>query len=187
MKWINNRDEILRWIGSIGIFYIIVPIAWLLTGRFYKNFITIDIISKLGQAQYPLGILLCLFGVFLIYSSFRDQLRLGKGHPFDIIRGLSRPTKILLTNGVYYWSRNPMNLGDMFLFGGLSIIVNCNGGLIINLPLYYLIVWINSNYLERPILIGRFGDEYIEYEKNTSTIIPGLRTLRKLPFKIGSV
>ncbi len=72
-----------------------------------------------------------------------------------------------------------MNLGDRMIYVGLSIVTGCDGGLVINAPLHCFSVWFNSRFFERKGLIKRFGEDYLDYERTTSLIIPGLKTLKK--------
>ena len=69
------------------------------------------------------------------------------------------------------------------IFVGLSILAGCDGGLVINTPLRYLSVWLNCRFFERKGLIERFGNDYLDYERTTSLIIPGLKTLKKAATK----
>lgn len=161
--------------------------AWLASGFFYERFVELEVIDELGDAGLPLGIAILACGAMLSFSAYRAQIMRGLGHPFAFTGReiFSRPTTKLLIDGVYFWSRNPMNLGDTMIYVGLSIVSGCDGGLVINTPLYYFSVWFNSRFLERKGLIERFGSEFLDYERTTSLIIPGPKTIKKVVSKIG--
>lgn len=174
-------SEALRWLGSVGIFYVLVPVLIVVSDPFYEKwfpFVPLVVFSRPVQAA---GCVAALTGGFLAFWSIRDQIAVGDGHPFALTgkENLARPTKRLLTHGVYYLCRNPMGLGDILLYGGLAVMMQLPYSLCINVPAYTLLVWYNHRFNERPFLIERFGAEYHVYERNTSCIFPGWRTARK--------
>lgn len=173
--------EIVRWICSLGIWYIIFPLVWLRTGFIYERFIEINVIERLGFARFPLGTIILIGGTILAFSAYHLQITRGRGHPFAFTgrENFARPTEVLLTDGIYYWSRNPMNFGDAMIYAGLSLFAGCDGGLVINTPLYYLAVLFNSRFLERKGLIERFGETYLNYENTTSVFLPGIKSIGK--------
>ncbi|MFG0286399.1 MAG: methyltransferase family protein [Phycisphaerales bacterium JB039] len=173
--------ELLRWAGSLGVFYILIP-AWLIASEPLLALLIPwqppAIAALLKIALAALGAL----GIFLIAASIRAQLTRGAGHPFDMTgrESFSRPTQVLLTRGVYWWVRNPMGLGDILLYLAITGLTGSVRSMFINVPLYAAIVWWNHRFNERPALIRRFGEAYRAYERTTSCLLPGPRTTRKL-------
>lgn len=177
-----NRRETLRWVGSIGIFYVLIPV-WVvrsepLLGRLLPN---LEVPEPPAWLRI-VGILVSLSGAGIAVLSIRAQVTIGQGHPFDLTgrQRLSRPTLNLLTRGVYFWCRNPMGLGDTLLYAGLAMSVGAVRSLVANVSVYAVIVWWNHRFNERPSLLERFGSEFFDYERTTSCFVPGLRTFRKL-------
>jgi len=88
------------------------------------------------------------------------------------IRGFSRagtpvrskePTRVLVTSGIYGWTRNPIHLGIFLVYEGIGIAAPSPWTLVLTLPLAitirYGVVGREEAYLER-----RFGDAYREYK-----------------------
>jgi protein-S-isoprenylcysteine O-methyltransferase Ste14 len=92
------------------------------------------------------------------------------------------PPKVVNT-GPYRLARNPMLTGVfMFLFG-IGFCVNSFSLVIFFTPLYVLVnVW-ELKKIEEPELIMRFGDEYIEYRKDTPMFIPRCRSKKEVNVK----
>jgi protein-S-isoprenylcysteine O-methyltransferase Ste14 len=73
------------------------------------------------------------------------------------------PTRVLVTTGIYGWTRNPIHLGMLLIYGGIGIAARSPWTLIVALPLAitirYGVVGREEAYLER-----RFGDAYRDYK-----------------------
>jgi protein-S-isoprenylcysteine O-methyltransferase Ste14 len=73
------------------------------------------------------------------------------------------PTRVLVTSGIYGWTRNPIHLGMFLVYGGIGIAARSPWTLILTLPLAitirYGVVAREEAYLER-----RFGDAYQDYK-----------------------
>ncbi len=89
-----------------------------------------------------------------------------------------RKNKILSTKGPYSLCRNPLYLGSFMIFIGLLIQVSSLNFKTLILWVSYLLIliYIYSNQIktEEKELLKRFGDEYLEYKKNTPCIIPNI-------------
>lgn len=176
-----DHREPLRWLGSIGIFYVAIPLWIVLSDPLIRRLLPA---TSSWHVPWPLrlaAVLPLISGALLAARAMQLQITRGKGHPFDLTgdQPLSRPTRQLLSDDVYRWTRNPMGLGDLLLYGGLALLVDAPRSLAINLPLYALLVWWNHRYNERPALIARFGAQYLSYEATTSCLIPGPKSWRK--------
>jgi protein-S-isoprenylcysteine O-methyltransferase Ste14 len=79
----------------------------------------------------------------------------------------TRPTQALVTAGIHGWSRNPIYLGMLLVYGGIGLVVRSPWILILTVPLaitiHYGVVAREETYLER-----RFGDAYREYKGRVS-------------------
>ncbi|MGC9070176.1 MAG: methyltransferase family protein [Elusimicrobiales bacterium] len=87
-----------------------------------------------------------------------------------------RKNKILSTKGPYSLCRNPLYLGSFLIFIGVMIQVSSLNLKTILMwvlyPLVFIYIYINQINMEEKKLCEKFGDEYIEYKKNTPCIIP---------------
>ncbi len=174
--------ELLRWAGSIGIFYILIPVYLVASDRLLRTLIPLDPPSMNGPWKSALFIAGAAAGLWFVAASIGAQVTRGRGHPFDMTgrESFSRPTQVLLTTGVYGLSRNPMGFGDLLLYGAITGLTNSTWSLLLQVPGYALLVLWNHRFNERPALIKRFGDEWLSYERNTSLLVPGPRTARRL-------
>jgi protein-S-isoprenylcysteine O-methyltransferase Ste14 len=171
--------EALRWLGSIGIFYVLGP-AWVVaSARLYPRLLPVLPEVELPLPVRALGAALAAGGLGLAAASMATMVRVGVGHPFDLTghERLSRPTQRLLDRGVYAWSRNPMGLGDLMLYAGLALAISSLPSLLVNVPAYAALVGWNHRFNERRGLLERFGADWLAYERRTPWLVPGPRTL----------
>jgi protein-S-isoprenylcysteine O-methyltransferase Ste14 len=76
----------------------------------------------------------------------------------------NQPARVLVTTGIYRWTRNPIYLGFLLVYGGIGVAAQSPWTLIFTLPLAitvrYGVVAREEAYLER-----RFGDAYLNYKR----------------------
>ncbi len=174
----KNQTNIIRVIAGyavgIGVFLILIPYGiWFLSSTGYNIFI-IPIIP-LDYVRISVSALLFISGaIFVIWSNVFLVLR-GKGGPTDIAGvSISPRTKKLVVDGPYKYTRNPMVFGVRSIYTSIAIYLNSLGCLIVVLLVFLTM----SKYIivtEEKRLLTDFGDDYIEYKKNTSRIIPFLK------------
>ena len=115
------------------------------------------------------GLGLLLIGLSLFVSSLRRFASDGKGTlaPWD-------PPRHLVVLGPYRYVRNPMISGVVFvLFGEALLLLS---GPLFQWALIFLLI--NAIYIplfEERQLKERFGEEYIEYSRHVSRLVPRLR------------
>ena len=77
---------------------------------------------------------------------------------------VSKPTTVIVSDGIYKYSRNPIYLSGFILFIGISFITNSLILIILIIPLFFVIregvVKREERYLER-----KFEGEYLDYKK----------------------
>lgn len=120
-----------------------------------------------------------LFIVGAIFAAWSNLYLfiVGKGGPTEGFGvAISPPTRKLVTSGPYRYSRNPMVFGAFSIYFAVAIYFNSITGLTFLLAFLCLAI----TYLklsEEKRLVKDFGDEYIEYRKKVSMIVPwkGLR------------
>jgi protein-S-isoprenylcysteine O-methyltransferase Ste14 len=100
---------------------------------------------------------LTLVGIAVFTASIRSFSRAGTP-----VQG-TRPTRTLVTTGIYGWSRNPIYLGMLFFLVGIGIAVRSPSILLLAVPLAitfrYGVIAREEAYLER-----LFGDAYCDYK-----------------------
>ena len=109
--------------------------------------------------------------VFMIWSNI-FLLKIGKGGPADGFNiSVSPRTKRLVVTGPYRYSRNPMVFGAFSLYISIAIFLNSIICLVSMLTCVLLAI-IYLKLTEEKRLLKDFGDEYKEYQKHVSMILP---------------
>jgi len=126
--------------------------------------------GKVSISEYPvflvIGGLIALCGISLEFWTVWVQFHKARGTPIPIMA-----TKKLLTDKPYSFCRNPMVLGHILFYAGISIIVRSylSAGAAAAFALF-LIVWIKA--FEEKEMALRFGEDYMRYKKETPFLIP---------------
>lgn len=120
----------------------------------------------LGWWYQVIGALMTIGGIVLLGWSIFIQYTLGKGTPFPKVA-----TQQLITTGPYAYTRNPMTLGAFLLYLGIAVGMG-------SIPVILLVLVIFTALLtfiymhETRELTERFGEEYLDYRKQTPFFIP---------------
>jgi len=164
----NNKNSILMAnIVSIGLFMIVVPLLMLLSGYI--------LIFTLGDIRFPripyvFNFALVFIGfVFRLWASY-VHFRIGQGSPL-----YTHPTKKLIIVGPYKYTRNPIMLGMMIFYLGISLFY---GSMMILITIFVLPSAFGNLYhkfIEEKELVMRFGTEYLDYKNKVPFLIPFLR------------
>jgi protein-S-isoprenylcysteine O-methyltransferase Ste14 len=93
-----------------------------------------------------------------------------KGTPVPV-----NPPPILVTDGPYAYSRNPMMTGLFMVMAGIGIFFGSVTLTFIMTPLFVFMSILEFKTIEEPELMKRFGKAYMEYREKTSIIIPRIR------------
>jgi len=115
-----------------------------------------------------IGVICVCLGLLLMVATIRLFATVGKGTlaPWE-------PPERLVVRGVYRHVRNPMISGVLFVLLGESLLTA-------SVPLFQwflIFAVINAIYiplLEEPMLVSRFGEEYVNYQRNVPRSIPRL-------------
>jgi len=129
-----------------------------------------------------LGFVLLLIG---------ESIRLwAVSHAGGATRTLNVGAPTLCTSGPYAQSRNPLYLGNMFMYIGIVLIAGIPNGLymVAVTTAFFIIQYTLIVSLEEETLDKLFGNEYLEYKKNVPQILPrlnpwgGAKKKRSAPF-----
>jgi protein-S-isoprenylcysteine O-methyltransferase Ste14 len=117
--------------------------------------------------SFQIGIAISIIGFIIRWVSI---LQLGKMFTVDV--SISS-THNLKTNGLYNIVRHPSYLGLLLIIAGIAVtmgsLLSC---LVVIIPVFFAL-----NYriiVEEKVLIDEFGNEYINYCKRVSRLIPWL-------------
>jgi protein-S-isoprenylcysteine O-methyltransferase Ste14 len=109
-----------------------------------------------GALRWPAGAGLLALGLGLMAAAVRGFGRAGT--PVET----HRPAAVLVTEGLYGWSRNPMYIALAVLHAGIAVLAD-NGWML--LLLAAVLVWIRAGVVAREerYLLARFGPTYAAY------------------------
>ena len=115
---------------------------------------------KTGTASIA-GWILIVFNFILIFPAI-SRFIVSKNTLITV-----KPAHSLQTTGIYSFTRNPMYLGLLLLYGGIAILKG-NWWTIILAPLLTLVVQAYIIKKEEQYLQKAFGEEYTAYKKSVS-------------------
>jgi protein-S-isoprenylcysteine O-methyltransferase Ste14 len=117
-------------------------------------------VPRIGLVHWISAIIaaaLIVIGIALFAAGVRNFSRASTPLPTN------QPARVLVTTGIYGWTRNPIYLGFLLMYVGIGIIVHSPWILALTLPIAVAIrfgvVAREEAYLER-----RFGDAYRGYK-----------------------
>jgi len=129
-----------------------------LAAVFIQKKISIDDHFFKSRMIFVIGILFFLLAVYYIARSMNQFIQTKN----TIIP--NKPAESLQTTGIYHSTRNPMYLGLVMVYLGLSCLIG-NWWNIILLPLLLLIIQEYIIKKEEKYLVRKFGQEYIDYSR----------------------
>ena len=114
------------------------------------------------------GLLIATGWPFALWSIY-VQFTLGRGTPVPVMA-----TQKLIVRPPYAYCRNPMALGTILAYLGVSVIAGSPGAaLLVLLGAAALLTYIKV--AEEREMVTRFGEEYLAYRRRVPFIIPRLR------------
>jgi protein-S-isoprenylcysteine O-methyltransferase Ste14 len=115
------------------------------------------------------GLPLIVIGVAFALWSIQAQFTLGKGTPAPMM-----PTRKLVALGPYSYCRNPMTFGTLLFYLGTGVWIGSTSAVCLTLLIAVLLI-MYIKVIEERELESRFGEEYLQYKRRTSFIVPRLR------------
>lgn len=124
-------------------------------------------------AQLLVGVPLLLGGLLLGLWSNHRIFTTGRGTPLPLM-----PTRELVIEPPYTFTRNPMALGAIVAYLGVAILFRSLGAILaVLLCAAVLLTYIR--FIEERGLAEGFGPEYLHYRRRTPFLFPRVRTLRR--------
>jgi len=147
--------------SNILVFFANICAEWLPVVEyfvFFREFLLITII----------GVLIALVGLSIRYVSLRAL-----GSHFSGYVEVKENHE-LIKNGIYKYIRHPAYLGILIYYLGLPLVLNAYYSEIIGfILLSFAFYWRIKE--EEKLLIGKFGEEYRNYMKQSGAILPKVR------------
>lgn len=145
------------------------------------------LIYNISKIKYPLFqipifhsylikniICMLLFIIGFIFAIWPNigLFKIGKGGPTDFFNiDISPRSKKLVITGPYRYTRNPMVFGMNSIYLSIALYLNSLSSLLFVI-LFLPVIIIYLKLTEEKRLLKDFGDEYLEYKKKVSMIIP---------------
>lgn len=162
----SPRQRAAVLIAAGVLFVIILPIAILRLGRRLDRFL--GWAPRRRPANIILGVLMAVTGWLLGVWSVYVQFTLGRGTPVPLVA-----TQKLIVGPPYSYCRNPMALGAILAYLGLSLAAGSLGSALVVLwGAVKLLVYIR--FAEEREMVARFGEEYLAYRRRVPFLIPRL-------------
>ncbi len=143
----------------------LLMIAWGIAGGFYldsKLFPNIHASIIFHFVSFVIGTLLMYAVIRISKNTGRTLARYGKKG--NVKRG---ETNVLVKKGPYKYMRHPMHLGLMLFPFALAFVAGSPSFILIIAPIEVLFMFVMIKLFEEPEAVKKFGDEYLEYKKNT--------------------
>ncbi|MEJ2249463.1 MAG: isoprenylcysteine carboxylmethyltransferase family protein [Candidatus Lokiarchaeota archaeon] len=111
-----------------------------------------------------IGICMIIPGIIIMYKGVKDA--------GDETYAPSKDTK--LHGGIYNYVRHPQSAGEIPVYIAVGFLLN--SWFIVIVIFVFLVIYISLMiYIEEKDLVRRFGEEYIEYQKNVGCFTPKIR------------
>jgi protein-S-isoprenylcysteine O-methyltransferase Ste14 len=167
----NSDRMILGYIVGGLLVILIVPSVIYFVTILLDNIYKIHIIQN-HILQWIFVLFLLIIGFLFGISSIIYQNVIGKGGPVEIANiEISPKTKNLVISGPYRYTRNPMLFGTFLIYFSFALIINSiTAVFIVILFIIFMLTVVVKKEEER--LLKDFGNQYEQYLKKTSMIIP---------------
>ena len=155
----------------------IMLLGGIIGGYYIDNILFVDIHSNV-----LFHIISFLLGVFVLLLVTRISKNTGRtlakyGRKGEVKR---METNVLAKEGIYKYMRHPMHLG-LFLFPvSIAFLVASPSFILIISPIEILFMLIMIKLVEEPEAVRKFGDEYLEYKKQTPMFCLKIDCLKEL-------
>jgi protein-S-isoprenylcysteine O-methyltransferase Ste14 len=147
------------------LFLILIPYVLLVVSPSLDARLGLDRLSP-SPASFIISAILLVIGLSFALWSIILQITHGRGTPLPAM-----PTHRLITTGPFQFCRNPMTLGTILAYLGLSIAAATFVGLILVVAFAALLL-LYLKRMEENELAERFGEEYLAYRRDVPFIIP---------------
>ncbi len=109
----------------------------------------------------PIGVLLIFMSLIIFYISIKQFNK----HNEDPVP--TTPSNLIIANGIYSYTRNPMYLGLLLMQIGLGMLLS-----VIHIVMFTVFTYLILKYFvifpEEKYLEDKFGDVYIRYKKSVN-------------------
>jgi len=169
MKTIRH---VLGLITGFGFHGVIMPFTIYHVNLFCDRLLGLDPFGDFSWRK-PVAIVFLSLGLLFVFWANTYLVIIGKGGPFNYHRivKISPKTEKLVTGGPYRITRNPMAFGAFTAYLSIPIFIGSVSGILLFFFFFYLAL-LYFRHIEEPRLLEEFGDEYAQYRRRVSLIVP---------------
>jgi protein-S-isoprenylcysteine O-methyltransferase Ste14 len=163
--------HVLGFAVGLGLFAVAVPLGLYELSKGIDGLLGLERFGP-PALRFALALPLLLLGLAFVLWSNLSLVTRGRGGPADGFGvAISPRTENLVVSGPYRYTRNPMVFGVLSAYFSISLFLGSSGGLVALAILTPLFVFYLRRVEEQRLLVD-FGEEFEEYRRNVSMIIP---------------
>ncbi len=160
------RRRLLAVLLPFLVFFIVFPaLLFLLPSVYFDNWLGLPILP-FPAVRVAVGLPLIVLGGLIAWWATRAQREIGKGSPIPLMA-----TRELVVQGPYSYCRNPIYLGLIVLFFGVSVWVGSISSMGMVL-IFSSAILLYARFIEEKELTKRYGPQYTAYKQTTPFVIP---------------
>jgi protein-S-isoprenylcysteine O-methyltransferase Ste14 len=152
---------------------VLIPSTLVYLGRKLDHAWGLQVTAQIPHLRW-LAIVPFLAGIPWLAWSIYWQHRKGEGTPLPLV-----PTRVLLCDGPYRFTRNPMALGAILWLAGWALLANSPSALFGGVGMFALLVLSWDKWIEERELLWKHGAAYEQYRRQTPFLLPGFRNKRR--------
>jgi protein-S-isoprenylcysteine O-methyltransferase Ste14 len=145
---------------------VLIPAMLVYFGRRLDSAWGLGVIARDRGLRW-LAIVPFLLGIPFLAWSIYWQHNKGEGTPLPLV-----PTRVLLSDGPYRFTRNPMALGAILWLAGWALLANSPSALFGGVGVFALLVLSWDKWIEEQELRWKYGAAYEHYRRQTPFLLP---------------
>jgi len=156
----NKRTQKRQSLGSrLPYTFLFFLAFWLMFGRGFRQHLLPHSpgLDGIGAILTVLGLFLAIWARVVLGTNWSGTVTFKENHE-------------LITRGPYAYVRHPIYSAMLLMFLGTALAVGTRGGLLA-LPILFVSFWIKYRQ-EEALMIEHFGNQYQDYMKRVSALIP---------------
>lgn len=149
---------------------VLIPAMLLYLGRKMDHALALSVVARIPHLRW-LSVVAFLAGIPWLAWSIYWQHSKGEGTPLPLV-----PTRVLLCDGPYRFTRNPMALGAILWLAGWALLAGSLSALFAGVGIFALLVLAWDRWIEERELLWKHGTAYEQYRRQTPFLLPRFRS-----------
>ncbi len=149
---------------------VLIPVMLVYLGRRLDHALGLSVVAHIPHLRW-LSLVPFAAGIPWLAWSIYWQHRKGEGTPLPLV-----PTRVLLCDGPYRSTRNPMALGAILWLAGWALLANSPSALFGGVGIFTLLVLSWDKWIEEKELLWKHGTAYELYRRQTPFLLPRFRS-----------